>query len=502
MESMSCVRPSSRLLQAFLLGVWALASAAQAAQPRPLGGRNCPPALYALLNDSALPLSARLMIQPLSAAAAEDKRKWFQSSVAASLRRSLQQQLDWARYNTEGLAAGEKVFWIQQARLKELNEKFWDIGGTEYYLLTFDKILGDVLEENPSWGRIIHRNYKDRVIVSDLSARDFEVRVMGPVKARLGRQISRIRERPADNEVWSNYIERSISLGKGASLVDAHVNLKLQPFRLSIEEWRMRTITMRTQLENAASARGLEWGQVLRQARTLSKQDPQELDAWLAANHWPSPAGDRIRSYISLASVADFLPLNEVPGAQQLEQIRALLRRSNDEALAALAERPLVQRLAGEAWDLTRSLFLEESLGARFMAATDIEGLGARGLIAQDAWIARGARTEDLARVYESPSRFLEEVYQSIEEGLRRILGRDARIGLYRSGDDGLWSLPSMTPEQQRDVAQFLKDHGGVYSHLQTIDGAGTPAGVAKAVFESRRKLFASKHAPPTETGP
>jgi hypothetical protein len=158
--------------------------------------------------------------------------------------------------------------------------------------------------------------------------------------------------------------------------------------------------------------------------------------------------------------------------------------------------------MAGEAWDLERSLFLEEALLSRYMAATDIEGLGARGLLAQDAWIAQGAPLEKLPDVYEGTSRFLEEIYTGIEEGLRRILVRDAHISVYRSGDDGLWALPQMTVEEARDVTKFLKEHGGIYSHVQYIDDAGTPTGVAKAVYGSRHSLFASKHAEPVASGP
>ena len=410
------------------------------------------------------------------------RQAWFQSSSAQSVQRALQVQIDWAEFKTNGLRAGEQLHWIQQSQLKELNEKLWDLGGTEFYLLTLDQSLADVLDRNPAFGRIIHRNYKDRVVVSSLGEAEFEEQVLKPAQQLLAERIAKVRERPSAQMLWEHYIHDSIILGHGDSFETAFLNLKLERLGVSFENWKKAATEIRSSLLARAKDHSLEWNDVLFKARKL-KDEPDLFNAWLKHNGFTSDAvdmGDRVRSDIKLAGVADFLPTAQVASPREVAQLKSMIAGGSG----------TLSLSANATWDLSRALFLKKTLQSHYVLATDIQGLGAQALLAQDAWVARGASRAELAQVYAGTTEQLTRSYSELRRDIESIIGYRDSTTLYTSGDDGLLGLPALDQSTFEKIKTLLKNRPGFYTHIEEIDTPGNPESVARAIFEVRKNLF------------
>jgi hypothetical protein len=477
----------------FMLWLLALAAGTNYADaPR---SRDCTQALKSLLGDRAGQLSSREYLSlRLQANYAQSREEWYEQNLASHIKRALRERLDMYRFYDEGLKRGERVVWVQQGLLKELNEKLWDIGGTEYYLLRLDEALSEVLDQNPAYGRIVHRNYKDRVIVTSLSSEDFEKRVLSQVKHKLAQRIGEIRERPGQNNLWETYIAQSIKFSDGTSIENAYVNLTLKQFRMNYDEWQKTTVSLRNRLKFTLETQGIAWAKVLKAARRF-KDSNEALVRYVAMHgvRLDRRQVQQIRYYMRLMRLADFLPMAKLPTEAERRFMQAALERAQIGGTQALNDIPRLKTLLADSWGYRRALFLGDVKNSHHMMATDISGLGERAMLAQDAWIEEGAHLSRLENIYEGTTRFLDDQYESIERELRRILGEQADIHVYSSGDDALWGLPQMTIEQMNDVRAFLKSRDNLYSQLSEIAKPGDPESIAFSVHHARDELFRLK---------
>jgi len=453
-------------------------------------------------------LSREHLTKELERAYSGSDSKWYHENLEQDLDQALVERANFQRYLDEGLKPGEQVYWVQQRELKELNEKLWDIGGTEYYLMTLDRELGAFLKDNPNLGRIVHRNYKDRVVVSSLSAADFEKRVMAPLRARVSKEVSQVKERLGTSYLWNDYLEDSLKVGQGRDLEAAFMDLHLSARGQDFDTWKTQTENARQHLvQQVQSARpGVAFEKYLRLTRQLKSQ-PAKLAQALAKDGLPASLAPELIKYLDDLRVADFLPLAKPVSEADQRVLEHTQRALKNDSANPIAELPRIESIVDDSWIFQRSRFLKEAQGARYMVASDIRGLGEKALIAQDQWLASGASPQTLSRVYEGTTAFLNGRYAEVLGGLRKILGPQATIGVYRSGDDALWALPDMTIDQKNAVDSFFKEQGDMYHAVVDVNSQAGAAGVADAVHGAREKLFGDKaalkhgHDPP-EAGP
>lgn len=421
---------------------------------------------------------------------------WYRDTLEKDLDQALVERSNYQKYLDEGLKPGEHVYWMQQRELKELNEKLWDIGGTEYYLMTLDRELGALMKRHPELGRIVHRNYKDRVIVSSLSSADFEKKVMAPLREKVATEVTQVKDRLGTSYLWQDYMNDSLEVAKGKSIEDAFLNLHLEKQGKSFEAWRSSATEARQQLEKrltkARPGESLE--NILRETRR-AKGDLQKLEAVLKKKGLPESLAPDLMKYLDELRVADFLPLARPMTAadkQVLELSQAALKADPSNPLLEL---PRIESVIDESWVFQRSRFLKEAKEARYMVATDIQGLGERAMLAQDRWLLDGAKQSELTQVYSKTTSFLNSRYDEVHKKLKTILGEHATVGLYRSGDDALWSLPDMTIDQKKAVDDLFRAQSDMYHAVVDVNQQAGPEGIADAIHGAREKLFSDKDA-------
>lgn len=424
----------------------------------------------------------------------QTREKWFEQSLAKNFERSLKMRKAWHTYSSQALAPGEHFVWIQQSRLKELNEKLWDIGGTEFYLYSLDDLLSEHLEKNPHFGTLVHRNYKDRVIVTKLSNAEFQTKVLEPIQEKLAEQVVNLRYGmdPKALPFWQYYIRNSTHIGSGPNLETAFLDVKLNPLKLDFNHWNKIVSKIRGHLKNVVAEKNMNWEKLLIDAKEL-KNDPVQLEERLQKLGLEKIKVPTLLRYLELMNVVDFLPIPQSPAPSEINKINQVLINKNTEQMEELSRLAIAHKLTHGTWDYSRSLFLAEAQDAKYILATDIRGLGNRALLARDKWIAQGSKISELRNVYSKTTVELQKQYEEIENEIGKILGKKVHIPQYISGDDGLWALPNLSSSEFRQLIEYLRSNTRLYSHIELIPPGDISQGLADAIFRSRRALFDSK---------
>lgn len=423
---------------------------------------------------------------------ATSNEDWFTEYAESSFARAIDEKLNWQNYFEHGLQPGERILWLQQGMLKELNDKLWDIGGTEYYLLNLDEVLSRVLEKNSRYGKIIHRNYKDRVVVTKLSEEEFRSLVLNKVVSELVTEISKIRKAPGSGWEWSSYVRQSLKLGSGDSLESAHFDLQLSSVGKTFDEWSSETGLLRKKLDTALHSKGLSLGEALKRAR-LYKGNIEALKAWLKTKGLPSKYAGRLLYYSRLTNIADFLPTAQLLDEADLRMVESAKQWTGSSRGEILQELPRFKKILSDSWDFRRATFIRDVKDSHFIVATDISGLGEKALMARDRWISEGADPSKISRVYDGTTEYLSKYYKDLHDELAAAVGGSEFVKLYASGDDALWGLPELTPLQHSKIQEIFKDKNDLYVLIKPIKRPGDADSVADAIFESRDDLFALK---------
>ncbi len=396
---------------------------------------------------------------------------WFEAQVSKGLQRVLRTRVAYHDLQKTGLKEGEQYYWIQQLHLKELNEHLLDIGGTQFYLQALDASLYTILEKDPALGRMIHVNYKDRVLVSPLNAKRFEESVIQPARNLTETYIRFLSKESGEKVDWKGFIDRSVRWNSGSSLAAAFLNLRLSLLGMEEGPWLAEIRGIRKKLlELAASEVSLR--NVLRQFSRFKNESDllyRALRLRFGAFVTEELLVD-IKRYNELLSAADFLPIAKELNSDQRQLFEKLDQTVSSDVSSAIDQFAVMRSLFPEAWALHRAYFMNAAIGAKIIISTDIKGLGTHSLLDRDDWVRRGAVVEDLPHVYERTSQFLEERTGAFEAALRQIIGGDQRIIKYTSGDDGLWAIPELAAgkinELKDTLAALSQDF---YFHIEVI---------------------------------
>jgi hypothetical protein len=392
-----------------------------------------------------------------------------------------EQTRNWRDFLNGQAEPGTRVYVLHQTGIKQLNEEIWNITGTEEYLETFHDFLHQYLKTNPSLGRVLHNDYKNHFVSSILDADAFQLLVIEPVTERLARAMAA--KLPDWN--WKEWISTNLYSGAGASPAEAYFRAGLararysrNPLDINVTEWRLKAVTRRERLVKAAAAIGIEWETVLAVIHNYIGRGALKeaaLKRWLARRH-AEAVFDELTKYYDDLQIADFLPLPEAEDASM------------------------------PGWAIQRRTLFANVKDSRFIAVTDVQGLGSIARRFQDHWIARGASLVELQTVYAQSTAALEMFFAETYASLKSIIGKPDGIHVYRSGDDAIWFLPRLAGAKKKAVRELfedLRDTGREhyqlsfrlhYSNLIKINGDLPIAeGIADALTRARQSLFDGK---------
>jgi hypothetical protein len=447
-----------------------------------------------------------LLAEELAGVAGGTRPEWIHENVKPAFERAAAQRKAWTEFEANGLRRGERVHWVQQREIKELNEKLWNMGGTERYLATVDEEVAAVLAANPKLGRLIHQNYKDRVIVSKLSPEELEARVLAPSRERAAEKMAgafSTRSDPAKRaeirNAWREWIRQSTDVGTGQSLMEAHLakNPQIRAIQQqkgvstleAYSEWQRGASRLRTRVDEGLSEAGI----TVREAFLMLKRvdgSTAGMARMLENRGMSAKSAQRVASlvvdYRTQLSVGDVLPLPKKLTPIETKRLE----------FAAKGDYQQAHRLLSDSWVFERNLAFSKAPDAGVVVALDVQGLGIDGMVARDEWVKRGARLEELPEIYSGTSAQLEERMQRVREGIEEITGSQAH--LYQSGDDALILIPPVASrETLRQVQEFVANQPSLYSAVESIPSASLAArrseDIAESIHRVRERLFRQK---------
>jgi hypothetical protein len=448
-----------------------------------------------------------LLSEELSGVAGKSRDQWVRENVKPAFERAAASRKAWTEFaDGKGLKRGERVFWVQQREIKELNEKLWNMGGTERYLATLDEEVAAVLSADPKLGRLIHQNYKDRVIVSSLSQEEFEKRVLAPARERASEKVAQAFSSRADaaasaeiRDAWREWIRQSTDVGSGKSLMEAHLAKNPQIRAIQQQKgvgtleaysvWKADAGKLRTRVDAGLTKGGV----TIREAFLMLKKvegSTAGMARMLTNRGMASEEASRVAAlvvdYKNQLSVADVLPL---PKALTPGEVRRL-------DVAAKGDYQQAHRVLSDAWVFERNLAFSKAPDASAVVALDVQGLGIDGLVARDQWMKQGARLEELPEVYGGTTASLDERMGQVKEGIEKIIG--APVHLYQSGDDALILVPPAGGRDAiRKIESFVKEQDSLYSAVEPIPTVSSvekrSEDIAESIHRVREKLFSQK---------
>ncbi len=456
--------------------------------------------------DSTVPSTWNPYSRLLSGLSRDTRADWLKRFIE-DFARAVRVKISWSRY-----AAGEfkqkypRVVWIQSTGLKEMNESFWKIGGTEHYLSLLDEQIEKTLQAHPEWGELIHFNYKDRVIATTLTQRQVRDQLMPELRMRIAKELTKFFEQdnipglkasPEQIEAsWTKFIEQHLVTGIGFDHVSAYLDLRGIPSVPKFKLWASTTTALRQELVGDLQALNLSFGELFT-ARRYYSDAPSSFRQWCKDKRMNDKQIADFENYWARLQVGDFLPLDTTLPPDQVGELSEFIAAFGREGAAPEAFEAVYQKVRNS-WSVERTSFFSETLSAKYLIAVDIRGLGNTSAQSRDQWVANGAKLKDLPKVYNRVSKYLDTKFETLENELSDIVGQQVR--LYRSGDDGLIAVPEVSAETLDKIKlYFAAKNDDLYSHIETVASVGSADDIAKAITTVRDELFSLKPAKPKD---
>jgi hypothetical protein len=413
---------------------------------------------------------------------------WSRESLYPVYKSAISEQLHWNSFVTFGLKETERIYWLQQRDLKALNEEIWNLPGAEHFLAVMDLELTNLINANPELGRIIHRNYKDRVIVSSLSPDDFNERLVKPLKNKVTQKFLETRFdidllNPREKDFWSAWIDNNLKTTHSRNLIDAHLQQKGQTL-LSFPNWKTAILDLFEKLKTKAKDRN-QLLEILEKMRK-TKGDVEKAQAVSREYNLDKTTQEMFLTFNERMQVADFLPISAQTPYREEIQLGVFFNPPG-------APDPKPAR-SEESWLIQRQLFLTRTLkNARYIIALDRKSFGALALKARIEWLENGATPGDLPNIYLGISAELSKNYELLLTKIQEIIGQKVEISFYKSGDDALVSIPEIDLFKKAQIENLLQEVGSTYHSFVTEIPKSDDRlhDVATAIFNARQDLFA-----------
>jgi hypothetical protein len=420
---------------------------------------------------------------------------WIHKNIVTEMERTIEQRIRWIQLRNgeplPGVGKSVTVVWTQQGMLKELNEKLWDIGGTEFFLSVLDDELAILVKDPALKTHIVHRNYKDRVLVTGLSGAEYVEKVVEPWQERVAARLEK--HHPIEGG-WETFLSKSAGWGTGKSPEDAFFSLRNLSRADSPEEFSRLALENRALLSSALREAGLVWPEFLRAVREARGSRPA-LEAFARNSRLDESLIPRMLAYQDHVYMPDLLPVGDAGGEGELRALESALSllKSGKTPPDAVIEQ--VGPLIRGSWLHDRTLFLRNTLqNGQFIIAGDVRGLGMKALLARDEWIAKGADFDQITRIYEGTTAELNRLIQEVVSDVRQALSTNGRVvGVYATGDDLMISVNGANNRQA--LEQALEARVEIYFHVTEIEQPGLAESVAEAVSDARTELFRKKDA-------
>jgi hypothetical protein len=421
---------------------------------------------------------------------------WIHKNILSELERGIEQRLRWIQLRN-GLelplvGTNPNVVWLQQGMLKELNESLWDIGGTEFFLSVLDDELAILVADPQLKTHIVHRNYKDRVLVSALSNREFNDRIITPWLQRVGQ---RLQDHQPLEGGWDTFLTKSMAWGADKSPETAFFRLRNLTRTNSPEEFSRVAVSNRAVLVHELRDQPGGWVKFLNALR--SARGSKEAIEVYAKENGLTALIPRLLDYQDHVFMPDLLPVGDAGGEGELKALEAALVAIRSPQVVPDAVLENVAPLLRGNWIFDRSIFLRNTLQrGQFIIAGDVRGLGLKALMARDEWIAQGARFDQITRIYDGTTAELNELIKDIVGDLRKVLGPgQSVVGIYATGDDLMISISGAAG--RADLEKVLESKTQIYFHVSEIERPGVAESIADAVADARDQLFEKKKRKP-----
>jgi hypothetical protein len=414
----------------------------------------CPSLLRGALNGAKLSVRERTQV--------------LRQNVREQNRMSAELQLAWTEVSTRikrdgNLQDNENFFWLREDGLRGVNTATHGIAFTERYLLLKDWHLTQILREN-NWGTLVHRNFKDRVIVSTMDAKELQRLLLPELARRLKPDFS-----SPNQEQHLNYLLENTHVGVAKTFEGAH----LQSNGFDISKWHKTCTELRQTIATKLESLNIDPSILLEKAFKKKKLSGKEfnestLTGLLSRNQVDErkipQLAKEIVEYLNLLQGADLLPPPNALSPEQVLTVENWLksgRDANSTILGIINRRPWTQRHA--------MFFKDAFIGkAQHIIALDRKGFSEVAFRYRDDWIRGSNQRQDLRGIYVESTRMLESYFQNLAAQIQNEFGIKV-LATFRSGDDALFALPpGLQDEQLRQLDQFLKNHTELYTYIAT----------------------------------
>lgn len=385
---------------------------------------------------------------------------------AEQYRMSAALMVEWTRFAQEGLKDGEHIVWMREDGLKDINIISKGITFSEKYLLLKDWHLTEILREHPEWGRLIHRSFKDRTVITSLDVSEFKRTVVSELQKRLELDLA---ESGAAGMGYLRLLMRRVQVESSRYFEGAH----LKAMGFDINTWQLQTQQLREKIQKALSRHSEETTDILtsifkakKQSEiTFTKEDIEQALEKLKVPHQISKEiSEDILRYLELVQGADLLPPPDVLSPDQLSKVEEWLasdKKANKNILELVSRRPWTQRHA----QFIRNAFLKESTS---IVAIDIRGFGVSSFVIRDMWMRGDPSRKDLPKIYVESTRNLNVFFDKLTEDIKEHTGIEIAAH-FRSGDDALLALPSdVTAQEISALGAFLSKDDRIYYSIAT----------------------------------
>ena len=386
--------------------------------------------------------------------------------AAEQHRMSASLMIEWTRFAQEGLKDGEHIVWMREDGLKDINVISKGITFSEKYLLLKDWHLSEILSEHPEWGRLIHRNFKDRTVITSLSVAEFKKTVLSELQKRLELDLA---SSGATGMGYLRLLMSRVQVESSRYFEGAH----LKAMGFDINAWQQQTHLLREKIQNILSKHTDETTQVLSRVFKDKKKSnisflKEDVEKSLERQGIPQDISRKVSQdillYLESIQGADLLPPPDVLTAEQLSKVEEWLakdKKADKNILELVSRRPWTQRHA----QFIRNAFLK---GSTSIIAIDIRGFGLQSFVIRDTWMRGDPSRKDLPKIYVESTRELNVFFDQLSKDLKEKTGVDI-IAHFRSGDDALMALPAdLSSEQMNLLHDFLSRDDRIYYSIAT----------------------------------
>lgn len=442
---------NSRKIANLFLGLWVI-----------LASFSLPTAQLKAASPSTTKLCSAKLHQALTGEApvSRNSLRTLKDYHEAQMRMSAILQIEWSRLSKNDLETDEHFFWIRENGIRDINT-LAGMALTERYLLLKAWHITRILENNPEWGRLVHRNFKDMVIVTKLTPDEFISKINHELRAALEQDM-----RSFGNQGLSyvNVLMQYTSYGYSKSFEGAH----LKANKLDINTWRKETTELRREIkhiweqqesraEEDSSAFLVEIFKVKKKAKiTFGKNEIEvELRRFGINSKDIEELSQKIEKYFELIQGADMLPPPDTISHSDQIQVEAWLKsgKSSTKRIQALISR--------RPWTQRHALFFKSAYEKNItdILALDIRGFGVESFAIRDRFILHPRmQRQDLSKIYENSTKWLDNFFTELVNAIKKETGITV-VADFRSGDDALFALdPQTTPQQKNKLRAYLRD--------------------------------------------